>query len=61
MTLEKENFDKPSDSPKIKKTLEIVNKHMEKEKIIIFTHFLVMIQCLGYALENRGIKYEVRL
>ncbi len=39
--------------------MQIVKEFQADEKIIIFSHFLVILDCLGFELESRGIKFGV--
>jgi len=53
-------FDGYYRSAKIDKVFEIVDGLQSGEKVIIFSHFLIMLKCLSHDLAKSNIKHLVR-
>jgi hypothetical protein len=48
-------------SAKIQKVFEIIENLGPDEKVIIFSHFLLMLKCLSFDMNKTGIKHFVGL
>lgn len=43
----------------MRRAMQLVEQFQTEEKVIIFSHFLVVLDCLGFELQTRNINFGV--